>query len=90
MPSTKRTENSRSTPSTPETERPKKSWSIRSLWKPKFIQDWLSVWKEHGFRGFVKEKGWKIVIAVVLFYLVRDSILYLALPYFAARGLLGC
>jgi len=61
-----------------------------SLLKPAFIQEWMAVWKEHGFREFIRQKGWKVVAAVILFYLIRDSILYLALPYFAARGLLGC
>jgi len=38
----------------------------------------------------MKAKGWKIVLAVFLFYLIRDSLLYILLPYLAARGLFGC
>lgn len=60
---------------------------LRRLWKPRFIAEWTALWREHGFRGFVKKKGWKFVAAVVLFYLIRDALLYLVLPYLAIRGL---
>lgn len=38
-------------------------------------------WKE------VKSLGWKFVLAFILFYLIRDSILYLLIPYLIAKGL---
>ena len=38
-------------------------------------------WKE------VKRLGWKFVLAFILFYLIRDSILYILFPYLIARGL---
>ena len=59
------------------------------LLKPKIIREWTALWKEVGFWGFVKRKGWKVVTAIFIFYLIRDSFLYLLLPYLAARGLLG-
>jgi len=40
-------------------------------------------WKE------VRALGWKAILAFVLFYLIRDSILYILLPYLAYKGLLG-
>lgn len=46
--------------------------------------------KEVGFKEFVRQKGWKIILAIFLFYLIRDSLLYFVLPYMAARGLFGC
>ncbi|MFQ5604369.1 MAG: hypothetical protein ACE5HS_13960 [bacterium] len=61
---------------------------IKRILKPRIIQEWTAIWKEQGFRGFVKQKGWKIVIAIFVFYLIRDSFLYLLLPYLAARGLI--
>jgi len=67
---------------------PKKSF--RKILKPKIITNWTLEWKKLGFRGFVKKKGWKIVVAIFLFYLVRDSLLYIIIPYMAARGLWGC
>ncbi|MFQ6113623.1 MAG: hypothetical protein ACE5NG_05980 [bacterium] len=63
--------------------------AISRISKPKIIREWTALWKEAGFWGFVKRKGWKVVLLVFLFYLVRDSFLYLLLPYLAARGLLG-
>jgi len=64
--------------------------SIKRILKPKIIQEWTALLKEKGLREFLTQKGWKIVVAVFLFYLIRDSLLYLVLPYLAARGLLGC
>lgn len=64
--------------------------NFRKLLKPQFILEWRAVWKEHGFKTFVKQKGWKVVAIFFLFYLIRDSIIYLLLPYLAAKGLLGC
>ncbi|HEX9654942.1 MAG TPA: hypothetical protein VGA99_14635 [bacterium] len=63
---------------------------IARMFKPRLIQEWTAIWKEKGCRGLIREKGWKIVAAVFMFYLIRDSLIYLILPYLAARGLLGC
>ena len=35
----------------------------------------------------VKKLGWKFVTAFILFYLVRDTILYILIPYLIARGI---
>lgn len=64
--------------------------SIRRALKPKIIVEWTALLREIGFKGFIKKKGWKIVFTIFMFYLIRDSLLYLILPYFAAHGLLGC
>lgn len=64
--------------------------NLKSILKPQFIQTWIADWKEHGFKQFVKQRGLKVVIVIFIFYLIRDSLLYLLLPYLAARGLLGC
>ncbi len=37
--------------------------------------------------GEVKKLGWKFVTAFILFYLVRDTILYILIPYLIAKGL---
>ncbi|MFT4902965.1 MAG: hypothetical protein ACI84S_000668, partial [Thalassomonas sp.] len=44
------------------------------------------IYKQHGFKGVIKEGGWKIVIYFFLFYLIRDSFLYIILPYFFMKG----
>jgi len=35
----------------------------------------------------VKQLGWKMIAAFVLFYLIRDGILYVLLPYLAYKGI---
>ena len=60
------------------------------LFKPKWIQDWTSIIKKEGFKSFVKQKGWKFVVVFILFYLVRDSILYIIIPYLALTELGAC
>ena len=68
----------------------KNELGLRRFLKPKIIREWTYLWKEKGFRGFVQEKGWKIFAVIVLFYLIRDSFLYIILPMWAGRSLLGC
>lgn len=49
--------------------------------------------KRKGFLRFpktwkqVKKLGWKFIAAFILFYLIRDSILYVLIPYLIAKGL---
>lgn len=40
-------------------------------------------WKE------VRQMGWKFVLAFILFYLVRDGILYILLPYLIVKGVIS-
>lgn len=37
----------------------------------------------------VKALGWKAILAFVIFYLIRDSILYILIPYLIYRGVIG-
>jgi hypothetical protein len=68
----------------------KKRFSFGNILRPRFIKEWIALWKKVGFRGFVKEKGWKVVAAIILYYLIRDTFLYIILPILVARGILGC
>ena len=51
------------------------------LFKPKFIQEWMRLIKEEGLKSFLGQKGWKVVLFIIVFYLIRDSILYILIPY---------
>ncbi|MEW6051591.1 MAG: hypothetical protein AB1644_11110 [Candidatus Zixiibacteriota bacterium] len=51
-----------------------------------------------GWRGFlrfpktwreVRALGWKFVLAFVLFYLIRDTILYIVIPYLVYKGIIS-
>jgi len=68
---------------------PRSRLKIKSLLVPPFIRTWREIWKEHGLKALLKEKGLKVVVVVFMFYLIRDCILYLLLPYLAAKGLFG-
>jgi hypothetical protein len=41
------------------------------------------------FRIIYKKYGWKILAAIVIYYLIRDMTLYIILPYLIARGLVN-
>jgi hypothetical protein len=63
--------------------------NLRNIYTPLFIQEWVSLLKTQGIKGFIKEKGWKILLAIFLFYLVRDTILYIIIPVLIARGIIA-
>lgn len=72
-----------------EQQRSKPS-AARILRPPRIIREWVKQIRELGLSGFVKKNGWKVVIAIFLYYLIRDSLLYIVLPVLVARGVLGC
>jgi hypothetical protein len=51
------------------------------------IRDGIQVARRHGFKELVRRKGKRVIFAVIAYYLVRDSILYLLLPYCIAEGI---
>lgn len=53
-----------------------------------YIIDSALILKRCGFRELVRQRGWKFLLAISGYYLVRDTILYLAIPLCVARGLL--
>ena len=60
---------------------------MRNFLIPKLIKRYIAIYKEKGFKGFVKEVGWKVFALVFIFYLIRDVILYILIPYLIAKGL---
>ena len=51
------------------------------------IREGFCIVKNSGFRELVRRKGKKVIIAIVAYYLIRDSILYLVIPYCIANKL---
>ena len=51
-----------------------------------FLKKYITYYKEHGFKKTIKMFGWKLFAMIFIFYLVRDSILYIIIPYFAVKG----
>ena len=60
------------------------------LYSPKFLIEWLEIKKEGGFKLLFKTKGWQVIAAIVLYYLIRDTILYIIIPFYAYTHLKGC
>jgi hypothetical protein len=44
--------------------------------------------RQSGFKEFARKRGWKVLAVVVLYYLIRDSFLYILLPYLVAKEIL--
>ena len=51
------------------------------------VIDSLLIAKRHGLRELLRQRGWKFIAAVIAYYLVRDSLLYIVVPLLLARGL---
>ena len=60
---------------------------LKSIFSKEKGREYREVFKQHGFKGLVKRYGWKLVAAVFMYYLIRDSILYILIPYLIAKGL---
>ena len=58
--------------------------------KPKFILDWGKIRKEGVYFKLLKKKGSTVLVAFILFYLIRDSLLYIVIPILIARGFITC
>ncbi len=43
--------------------------------------------REGGIRGAFRKYGWKMVVGIGAYYLVRDITLYVLLPYFVLRNI---
>ncbi|HPI41001.1 MAG TPA: hypothetical protein PLJ21_09355 [Pseudobdellovibrionaceae bacterium] len=41
--------------------------------------------KESGLKALFRQYGWKLGIIVFFYYLIRDSLLYIIIPYFVAQ-----
>jgi len=60
--------------------------NFKKILKPPIIVEWTKLLREKGVKEFIRVKGWKIVAAIFLYYLVRDTLLYLVIPFMIAQG----
>lgn len=56
---------------------------------PGFIRRLRDERRELGWKGLFKKRGWKLVLAFFLFYLIRDLVLYVLIPLAIVAGLLS-
>ena len=61
-----------------------------SFRQPKFIQNWLEIYREGGLIHLLKVKGWMVLVTFFLFYLIRDSVFYILIPYLAYYNISSC
>lgn len=53
-----------------------------------YIIDSIIIVKKSGFKELLKKRGWKFFLIITAYYLVRDTILYIIIPFLIARGIL--
>lgn len=52
-----------------------------------YIIDSILIVKRFGFKELWKRRGLKFLLIIVSYYLVRDTLLYVVIPFCIARGL---
>lgn len=52
-----------------------------------YIIDSILIVKREGFKSLLKKRGWKVFAVIIAYYTIRDTILYILVPYLIAKGL---
>ncbi|HEX7358505.1 MAG TPA: hypothetical protein VF270_12410 [Ignavibacteriaceae bacterium] len=52
-----------------------------------YIIDSILIVKREGFKALLKKRGWKVFAIVIGYYAIRDSIVYLLIPYLISRNI---
>lgn len=52
-----------------------------------YIIDSIMIVKKFGFKELVRKRGMKFLYVIIGYYTVRDTLLYIVIPYCVARGL---
>jgi hypothetical protein len=60
--------------------------NLKNIYKPAIVQEWTRILREKGVKEFIRLKGWKIFAAIFVFYLVRDTLVYIVIPLLVAQG----
>jgi hypothetical protein len=53
-----------------------------------YVIDSVLILKRRGLRELVRQRRWKFLLLIAGYYLVRDTIFYVAIPLLVARGLI--
>ena len=54
-----------------------------------YIIDSIIIVKNHGLKELFKRRGWKFLLIIVSYYAVRDTVIYIIIPYLVAKGITG-
>lgn len=52
-----------------------------------YIIDSILIIKREGFKALLKKRGWKVFAVVIGYYAVRDTLLYIVIPFLVAKGI---
>jgi hypothetical protein len=52
-----------------------------------YIIDSIIIIKNNGFKDLLKQRGWKFLLVIISYYTIRDTIIYIVIPYLVASGL---
>lgn len=52
-----------------------------------YIIDSILIVKNSGLEALIRKRGMKFFYVIIGYYLVRDTLIYIVLPYCVARGL---
>ena len=63
---------------------------MRKILKPAWVEKYTQIYRESGWKGIINKGGKKLIIAFFLFYLIRDSILYILPLYLGFQGIQSC
>ena len=59
---------------------------VRQLYRYAVL-DSFSIVRRQGWRELLRQRGWRFIAAVLAYYIVRDTVLYVLIPLCIARGL---
>ena len=59
---------------------------MKKFFIPKWMSKYTDIYRKEGFKGLIKKGGWKLLVSFFVFYLIRDLILYILIPYLIAKG----
>jgi hypothetical protein len=63
---------------------------ILKIFEPVRLREWKNVIREKGWKEFLRQYGWKVIVVFVLFYLIRDTIFYILIPYLILNNVITC
>jgi hypothetical protein len=52
-----------------------------------YILDSVLIIKNRGLKELLRTRGLKFILVVIAYYIARDSMIYLVIPFLVARGL---
>ena len=59
---------------------------VRQLYRYAVL-DSFSIVRRQGWRELLRQRGWRFFAAILAYYIVRDTVLYVVIPLCIARGL---